>query len=194
MMLDAQRAGRPSRREERRKDVDFKAQAPTIACHPGRVSLWKQGFSGLKKHFRPTSRHTGTPTRCACGAEVRYPVVRAANKQVLNVRRDLRLLSAPDARPGIDLALAHQPDVILMDWNPPGLIGADALRIMQAEAQAARIYVIAVTANATPHAREVARSKGFCQHWTKPIDLRALPRAIDHDMDEAHVNAQAAAA
>jgi hypothetical protein len=44
-------------------------------------------------------------------------------EQLIARRPDLRLLSAADGRLGIELARAHQPDVILMDINLPGISG-----------------------------------------------------------------------
>ena len=99
--------------------------------------------------------------------------------EVLAARGDVRLLTAPDARLGIDLARAHAPEVILMDLNLPGLSGKDALALLRADAATGHIPVIAVTANAMANDRSLGLSAGFFRYVTKPIDIERLNEAID---------------
>ena len=60
-------------------------------------------------------------------------------EQLIARRPDIRLLSARDGNLGIQLARAHQPDVILMDINLPGISGIEALKILR-EDPATRTY------------------------------------------------------
>jgi len=98
---------------------------------------------------------------------------------MIGFRKDLRLLTAPDAHLGIDLARAHRPAVILMDLNLPGLNGSDARAIIHDDPRTCDIPIIAVTANAMP--RDVAKglAEGFFRYVTKPIDIASLNDAID---------------
>lgn len=100
-------------------------------------------------------------------------------EEMIGFRKDLRLLSAPDAHLGIELARAHRPDVILMDLNLPGLSGSDAQVILHDDPRTRDIPVIAVSANAMP--RDIAKglAQGFFRYVTKPIDIAALDEAID---------------
>jgi len=100
-------------------------------------------------------------------------------EQMIGFRKDLRLLTAPDAHLGIDLARAHRPAVILMDLNLPGLNGSDARAIIHDDPRTCDIPIIAVTANAMP--RDVAKglAEGFFRYVTKPIDIASLNDAID---------------
>ena len=100
-------------------------------------------------------------------------------EEMIGFRKDLRLLSAPDAHLGIELARAHRPDVILMDLNLPGLSGGDAQVILHDDPRTRDIPVIAVSANAMP--RDIAKglAQGFFRYVTKPIDIAALDEAID---------------
>lgn len=99
--------------------------------------------------------------------------------EIIGLRGDVRLISAPDAQLGLELARAHRPQLILMDLNLPGLSGRDALGVLRSDPQTAAIPVIAVTANAM--ARDVAqgRAAGFFDYVTKPIEVERLNRAID---------------
>jgi signal transduction histidine kinase len=100
-------------------------------------------------------------------------------EEMIRFRTDVRLLSAPDARLGIELARTHQPRVILMDIHLPGMQGEDALKILREDPKTAHIPVIAITANAMP--RDIARglAAGFFRYLTKPLSLEAFGDAID---------------
>jgi signal transduction histidine kinase/ActR/RegA family two-component response regulator len=116
-------------------------------------------------------------------------------EEIVRLRADVRLMSAPDAQLGIELARAHAPKVILMDINLPGLSGKDALSVLRADPATAHIPVIAVTANAM--AGDIARglAAGFFRYVTKPIEVNKLNAAMDdalgrkrndHDHDQGH--------
>jgi signal transduction histidine kinase/CheY-like chemotaxis protein len=100
-------------------------------------------------------------------------------EEMVRFRPDLRLLSAPDARLGIELARAHRPRLILMDIHLPGMSGEDALKILREDRATAHIPVIAVTAKAMP--RDVAKglAAGFFRYLTKPLVLDAFTEALD---------------
>ena len=100
-------------------------------------------------------------------------------REILEMRGDVRQLSAPDARLGIDLARAHLPQIILLDINLPGMSGLEALAVLQADPVTARIPVVAITANAM--AGDVSRglAAGFFRYVTKPIEMDRLNDAVD---------------
>jgi signal transduction histidine kinase/CheY-like chemotaxis protein len=100
-------------------------------------------------------------------------------EEIVAFRGDLRMLSAPDAQLGIELARAHLPQLILMDINLPGLSGTDAQGILRHDPLTAHIPVIALTANAMPRDRARGLAAGFFQYITKPINLGKLNEAID---------------
>jgi CheY-like chemotaxis protein len=94
-------------------------------------------------------------------------------------RSDLRLLSAGTGDLGIEIAQAHQPDVILMDINLPGTSGIKALAVLRREAATAHIPVIALSANASPRDIERGLEAGFLQYLTKPIKVDELMHTLD---------------
>lgn len=100
-------------------------------------------------------------------------------EQIFGFRSDLRLLSAADGRLGVEMARAHRPDVILMDNNMPGMTGAQAQQILRNDPATAHIPVIALTANAMPHAVAQGLAAGFFRYITKPIHVGDLLEAID---------------
>lgn len=100
-------------------------------------------------------------------------------EEILRLRSNWRLLPAHDARLGIDLAKAHQPHVILMDHNLPGMDGSQALAILRQDPATAHIPVIALTANAMVNAAQYGFEKGYFRYLTKPIHVEELLEVID---------------
>ncbi len=99
--------------------------------------------------------------------------------QMLGQHRDIHLMTAHTPTLGIELALAHRPDLILLDINMPHLDGYQVLKIFAADAHLRRVPVIAITANAMP--RDIARgmAAGFTEYLTKPLKLEPFLQTID---------------
>ena len=143
-----------------------------------------------------SSEAAGVATRVAPEIDAARPLVlhvedNPANlrlvREILDLRGDLRQISAPDARLGIDLARAHLPQIILLDINLPGLSGLEALALLRADPATARIPVVAITANAM--AGDVSRglAAGFFRYVTKPIDMARLNDAVDAALAAAEI-------
>jgi two-component system, cell cycle response regulator DivK len=100
------------------------------------------------------------------------------NDRNLELVRDLlevtgyRTLEATNARSGIALAVAHHPDLVLMDVQLPGEDGVAALSWLRAEPGLATVPVVALTAFAMRHDRERFLAAGFDGYILKPIEVR----------------------
>jgi PAS domain S-box-containing protein len=94
-------------------------------------------------------------------------------------RSDLKLLTAGTGVLGVDLARAHQPDVILMDINLPGISGIRALAMLREGTATAKIPVIALSANASARDIEHGLAAGFLKYLTKPIKVDELMATLD---------------
>jgi signal transduction histidine kinase/CheY-like chemotaxis protein len=103
-------------------------------------------------------------------------------EEIISFRPDLKLISAPDGHLGIELARAHQPDIILMDINLPGLNGIEAVRLLANDPRTAHIPVIALTANAMPRDVERGLAAGFFRYLIKPINIDEFTEAINSTM------------
>ncbi|MRV73402.1 response regulator [Duganella sp. FT92W] len=100
-------------------------------------------------------------------------------QEIISFRPDLHLVSAPDGHLGIELARVHQPDIILMDINLPGVNGIDALKLLKADPRTSHIPVIALTANAMPRDVEKGIAAGFFRYLIKPINIDEFTDAIN---------------
>lgn len=111
-------------------------------------------------------------------------------EQLVARRPDLRLLGAEDAMRGIALARAHQPDLILMDINLPGINGMQALAILREDACTRHIPVLALSANAMPRDIDKGMAAGFFRYLTKPIRVPEFMAALDEGLALAEVQRQ----
>ena len=100
-------------------------------------------------------------------------------EQLIARRSDIHLLSARDGNLGIQLARAHQPDVILMDINLPGISGIEALKILREDPATAHIPVVALSANAMPRDIEKGLQAGFFRYLTKPIKVNEFMETLE---------------
>ncbi|MDO8318547.1 ATP-binding protein, partial [Rhodoferax sp.] len=102
--------------------------------------------------------------------------------QLVARRPDLRLMGAEDAMRGIAMARAHQPDVIVMDINLPGISGMQALAILRESPATRHIPVLALSANAMPRDIERGLAAGFFRYLTKPIRVNEFMAALDEGL------------
>jgi signal transduction histidine kinase/ActR/RegA family two-component response regulator len=146
----------------------------------------------------PLSTESATPAHVASDTIAMVPTLSAANitqrtllcvednpanlaliEQLIERRKDLKLLTATDGNCGLQMAREHLPDLILMDINLPGISGLEAMKLLQANPQTAHIPIIALSANAVLHDIEQALKAGFVRYLTKPIKLNELMDALD---------------
>jgi two-component system cell cycle response regulator DivK len=86
---------------------------------------------------------------------------------------------AADAESGLTMAREHQPALILMDIQLPGMDGLAATRLLKQDPDTAHIPVIALTAMAMKEDREKARLAGCDAYVSKPLRYKELYQEID---------------
>jgi CheY-like chemotaxis protein len=79
------------------------------------------------------------------------------------------VLSAKDGTAGIEAAVAHAPDLVLMDVQMPDMDGVTALKRLRTEPRCASMKVVALTALAMNGDRERLLAAGFDGYFEKPI-------------------------
>ncbi|HEY8907265.1 MAG TPA: PAS domain S-box protein [Rhodoferax sp.] len=147
-----------------------------------RISVQDTG-NGLSPHkvaqlFQPFNR-LGKEDSDEEGTGIGLVVSRRLVEQLVARRPDMRLFGAEDAMRGIALAREHQPDVILLDINLPGINGLQALKILQEDEGTRHIPVLALSANAMPRDIERGLAAGFFRYLTKPIRVPEFMDALD---------------
>jgi len=99
--------------------------------------------------------------------------------QILSHRPNVETITAHEPWLGIDLAVEHQPDLILLDINLPDIDGYQVLKHIQNINITSSIPVLAISANAMPKDIEKGLAAGFNEYITKPLDIKKFLITID---------------
>jgi CheY-like chemotaxis protein len=78
----------------------------------------------------------------------------------------------------MELLAAHQPDLILMDIQLPGMDGLALTRRIKADPATADITIVALTAHAMTGDREQTLDAGCAGYISKPIDTRSFGNQV----------------
>lgn len=89
-----------------------------------------------------------------------------------------RVIVATNGREAVELATAHQPDLVLMDIMMPELDGFEATRQLRERPELAGMPIIAVTA--MEGAQQLAIQAGANDFVRKPIDIRGLIAKVNN--------------
>jgi two-component system cell cycle response regulator DivK len=88
-------------------------------------------------------------------------------------------LEARTAEAGVEMAIGHPPDLILMDVQLPGMNGIAALQKIREHAALKAVPVIAVSASVMPDDHRSIVNSGFDAFMTKPIALKTLRATVE---------------
>ena len=141
------------------------------------------GFAGLEPPPPPRVDSDAPQQTLLCVED--NPANLLLIEKLIARRPDIRLLSAKDGERGIAIARSHQPDVILMDINLPGMSGIQALRALAGHPPTSQIPVIALSANAMARDIEKGLEAGFFRYLTKPIKVDEFMETLDLAMKSA---------
>jgi two-component system, cell cycle response regulator DivK len=97
------------------------------------------------------------------------------------------VLSATTAEAGLALAIAEQPDLILMDIQLPGMDGLEATALLKSAEATLYIPVIALTALAMKGDEERIRAAGCDGYIGKPMRYKEFLAAIAEQLAKAPV-------
>ena len=113
------------------------------------------------------------------------------NEKNMKLARDIlrakgyATLEAVNGLDGVKLALAHKPDLVLMDIQLPDINGIEAFERIRANAETAKVPVIAFTASVTTGDRSRIGDAGFDGFLGKPINLKEFLETVRRTLGEA---------
>ena len=105
--------------------------------------------------------------------------IREGTAEVLELAGDYTVLTAPDGKKGVEVALQHQPDLILCDIMMPELDGYGVLYMLSKNELTADIPFIFLTAKTERSDLRKAMEMGADDYLTKPFDDVELLNAIE---------------
>ncbi|MGR8920928.1 MAG: response regulator [Gammaproteobacteria bacterium] len=88
--------------------------------------------------------------------------------------RGYETLEAGTGEDGVAMAGEHQPDLVLMDIQLPGIDGVEAFRRLRDAPQTAHIPIIAFTASVMVSDKSRLTDAGFDAFLSKPIELKSF--------------------
>ncbi len=148
-------------------DVPVSSVQPARPRHPGTGELSNpRTFAGT------------VPTRTVLYIEDN-PANLAFMEELFTGYDYIQLLTASSGELGLELALAHRPDLILLDIHLPGIDGHEVLRRLRARPETTAIKVVAVSAVATKPI-----TTGFDRYFTKPLQVSMLDAMISEYLPE----------
>ena len=100
-------------------------------------------------------------------------------ESILGMLPGVKMLSAIAPGLGLEIAQAHQPDLILLDINLPDMDGFEVMRCLRQHPATKAIPVVAVSANAMEQDLARGMAAGFADYVTKPIDVGRLLRVVE---------------
>ncbi len=100
-------------------------------------------------------------------------------RQILRNQEHIHLLTSDNPELGMELALLHKPDLILLDINMPKMDGYQLLEILKSEEALANTPIVAVTAKAMERDIKHGKTAGFAEYITKPLDIEPFLETIE---------------
>jgi two-component system, cell cycle response regulator DivK len=111
------------------------------------------------------------------------------NEKNLKLARDVlrfhgfRTVEATDGETAVAMAVEHQPSLILMDIQLPGIDGIVAMKRIRADERTKHIPTIALTASVMTGDRERFDDAGFDGFIAKPIEVKNFPGQVRAYLD-----------
>ena len=95
------------------------------------------------------------------------------------------VLTAADGPSALEQAMAHRPDLIVLDLELPGLSGFEVARILRSDDRTRHIPLIAATGYSHVKQLEAARQSGIDAVVVKPCDPESLVAEIRRLLGES---------
>jgi PAS domain S-box-containing protein len=100
-------------------------------------------------------------------------------EHLLGEHPPIKLISAMQGNLGLELAVRHRPDLVLLDLHLPDMNGSDVLAKLKADSRTSAIPVIMLSADATKSQINKLMVAGASDYLTKPLDVDRFLKAIE---------------
>lgn len=96
---------------------------------------------------------------------------------------EYRILQAASAEEAIKVLDGESIDLVLLDWNMPGLSGIELTRQFRAAPTTADLPIIMLTTNSRSEDRATGQDAGVTTYLTKPFSPLELIRCVEQILD-----------
>ncbi|MBE9033143.1 response regulator [filamentous cyanobacterium LEGE 11480] len=96
-----------------------------------------------------------------------------------------RTIVAADGEAAIELAILHQPDLMVIDIQMPKKDGLEVMRVLRSRPQLRHKPIIALTALAMPQDQDRCLQAGADAYLPKPVKLKALAQQVNQLLSSA---------
>lgn len=103
-------------------------------------------------------------------------------ERLLKRRPNVHLVSALQGSLGLELAVQHHPDLIMLDVHLPDMNGLEVLERLRAAPRCSDIPVAILSADATQSQMKRFLNAGAIDYLTKPLELERLLSLIDEHL------------
>ena len=86
--------------------------------------------------------------------------------------------TARDGQEGLDMAIENMPQLLIVDWEMPGLNGIELCRALRATDAGRYVYVMVLTGLSNADLLDEAFAAGADDYLTKPLNLRELAARV----------------
>ncbi len=113
------------------------------------------------------------------------------NEKNMKLARDVltakgyRVIEAVTGEEGVAVARTQVPELILMDYQLPGINGIEAFQQIRADDGTKHIPIVAVTASAMPEEEAMMKKAGFDGFMSKPINLKQFVATVADTLAKA---------
>jgi CheY-like chemotaxis protein len=101
-------------------------------------------------------------------------------------RPQIELAVAANGHDGLAAAKARPPHLVLLDLGLPDIDGVQVLQLMREDPRLARVPVVVLSADTSTQRIDAALTGGASDFLPKPLDLQALLRAVDAQLEIRH--------
>ena len=101
-------------------------------------------------------------------------------------RGDYEVVEAGDGDEAVHVALAEQPDLVLLDMMMPGRTGLEVLERLRTEPAVSATPVIMLTARTQENDRAAANTAGATRFLPKPFSPAELASLVEETLDAAN--------
>ncbi|MDH5183012.1 MAG: ATP-binding protein [Gammaproteobacteria bacterium] len=145
---------------------------------PIQTSSSSDKFERSINQILPVSQQTiGKEKRLVLYVEDNLPNIQLMESIIRHID-NFSLITAQTAEAGIDIIRQHNPDLVIMDGNLPGMQGNEAVSFLRTNSRTKSIKVICVSSNAVAGYKVSAENAGCDVFLTKPINVHELLNAF----------------